>query len=105
HLAERVPPSDRQRVVRALALLEQGIEYPPPPDRLWTTDTRRPTRLLALAMEREALYQAIDVRVDAMVAAGALEEVRWADAAGASATARQALGFAELLAGDVEAMK
>ena len=40
-----------------------------------------------------------------MVAAGAEEEVRRANAAGASATARKALGFEELLAGDVEAMK
>ena len=40
-----------------------------------------------------------------MVAAGAVHEVRRADAAGASPTARKALGFEELLAGDVEAMK
>jgi tRNA dimethylallyltransferase len=39
------------------------------------------------------------------VAAGAGEEVRRAEAAGASATARKALGYAELLAGDLEAMK
>jgi tRNA dimethylallyltransferase len=56
-------------------------------------------------MEREALYAAIDARVEAMVAAGAADEVRQAAAAGASVTARQALGFAQLLAGDVEAMK
>jgi tRNA dimethylallyltransferase len=105
HLAERVRPTDPQRLVRSLALLEQGIEYPPPPDALWTSETRRPTRLLALVMEREALYRAIDARVDAMVAAGAVAEVRRAAAAGASATARKALGFAELLEGDVEAMK
>ena len=56
-------------------------------------------------MEREALYARIDERVDAIVAAGAAEEVRRADAAGASRTARAALGFEELLAGDVDAMK
>jgi tRNA dimethylallyltransferase len=56
-------------------------------------------------MAREALYARIDERVEAMVAAGAAEEVRRADAAGASATARAALGFDELLSGDVEAMK
>ena len=56
-------------------------------------------------MERDALHARIDARVDAMVAAGAREEVARADAAGASATARKALGFEELLAGDVEAMK
>jgi tRNA dimethylallyltransferase len=43
--------------------------------------------------------------VDAMVAAGAAEEVRSAEAAGASPGARQALGFQALLDGDVEAMK
>jgi tRNA dimethylallyltransferase len=56
-------------------------------------------------MQRDALYARIDARVDAMLAAGAREEVRRAHAAGASVTARQALGFDELLAGDVEAMK
>jgi tRNA dimethylallyltransferase len=45
------------------------------------------------------------LRVDAMVAAGAVAEVRAAHAAGASATARKALGFDELLRGDVQAMK
>ena len=56
-------------------------------------------------MERSSLYAAIDDRVQAMIAAGAEEEVRRADAAGASRTARKALGFEELLHGDVEGMK
>ena len=47
----------------------------------------------------------IDARVDAMLAAGATLEVRRAEAAGASRTARSAIGFEELLAGDVDAMK
>jgi len=94
--------------VRALELLELGeLEPPPDPARneLWTGETRHPTRLIGLVMEREALYARIDARVDAMVAAGAVAEVRAAHAAGASDTARKALGFAELLVGDVEAMK
>jgi tRNA dimethylallyltransferase len=109
HLAARIDPGDRQRLVRSLALLDAGVEYPPPDGGgapgLWTGATRHPTRLVALTMRREALVAAIDARVEAMVAAGAVEEARAADAAGASATARKALGFAELLAGDVEAMK
>jgi tRNA dimethylallyltransferase len=56
-------------------------------------------------MDRTALYRAIDARVDAMVAAGAIEQVQRADAAGASPSARQALGFEELLRGDVDGMK
>ena len=43
--------------------------------------------------------------LDAMVAVGAIEEVRRAAAAGASPTARAALGFAELSSGDIDAMK
>jgi tRNA dimethylallyltransferase len=40
-----------------------------------------------------------------MIAAGAEDEVRRANAAGASGTARKALGFEDLLAGDVDGMK
>jgi len=104
--AETIAPTDRQRIVRALELDAIGaLEPPPSENQLWTTETRHPTRLVGLVMEREALYARIDARVDAMVAAGALDEVRAAHAAGASPSARQALGFDELLAGDVEAMK
>jgi tRNA dimethylallyltransferase len=105
HLAARLDPADPRRLARSLALLDQGIEYPPASGDLWTANTRRPTRLVALTMEREALDAAIDARVDAMVAGGAVDEVRRADTAGASPTARQALGFAQLLEGDVAAMK
>lgn len=105
--AAAVEPTDRTRVVRALELLEMGEEPAPagPESRLWTAELRRPTLLCGLTMERERLYAQIDARVDAMVAAGAADEVRRAGEAGASATARKALGFDELLRGDVEAMK
>ena len=105
--AAAVPPSDRTRVVRALELLEMGEEPAPMghESRLWTAELRRPTLLCGLTMERTRLYERIDARVDAMLAAGAEEEVRRADAAGASPTARKALGFEELLRGDPEAMK
>ncbi len=56
-------------------------------------------------MKPEDLAERIDARVDAMVAAGVLEEVADADRAGASRTARAAIGFEELLAGDVDAVK
>jgi tRNA dimethylallyltransferase len=55
-------------------------------------------------MERAQLYARIDARVDAMIAAGVIDEVRAAHRAGAAAGARAALGFEELLAGDVDAM-
>jgi tRNA dimethylallyltransferase len=105
--AASIDPRDRTRVARALELLEMG-EDPAPTgaeSRLWTARLRHPTLLVGLTMERERLYARIDARVEKMIAAGAAEEVRRADAAGASRTARAALGFEELLRGDVEGMK
>jgi tRNA dimethylallyltransferase len=112
-LAERAPwaaveiqPGDRQRIVRALELLDAGELEPPEGDsELWNEDVRRPTLLIGLTGQRDQLYARIDARVDEMVAAGAREQVRDAHAAGASVTARKALGFEELLTGDVEGMK
>jgi tRNA dimethylallyltransferase len=106
--AAGVAPSDGRRIVRALELLDTGVEPPPAAggdSQLWTSDTRHPTLLAGLVMDRDALRERIDERVDAMLTAGAIDEVARADAAGASATARQALGFEELLARDAEAMK
>ena len=106
--AEKVPPADRSRVIRLLELLEMGAledEEPQVESQLWTEDTRRPTLLMGLTMDRAELYERIDRRVDKMVGAGALEEVKAAHDAGASVTARKALGFQELLVGDIEAMK
>ena len=89
------------------ALGELDFKRPPPdaPSQLWSEDMRRPTLLIGLTMERAALYERIDARVRELLAAGAREEVLAANEAGASATARKALGFQELLAGDVEAMQ
>jgi len=112
-LAERAPwavegiePTDRSRIVRALELLEMGeLEPREGESQLWTEHTRRPTLLAGLTMDRNELYSRIDERVDAMVAAGAREEVERVEGAGASRTARKALGYEELLAGDIDAMK
>ncbi|MBD0283258.1 MAG: tRNA (adenosine(37)-N6)-dimethylallyltransferase MiaA [Thermoleophilaceae bacterium] len=113
-LAARVPaaaatirPSDRTRVIRALELVEMGEQPALAGDesRLWTAALRHPMLLCGLVMERAELYRRIDARVEAMVAAGAAEAVRRADAVGASRTARKALGFEELLRGDEDAVK
>jgi tRNA dimethylallyltransferase len=104
--AAEIEPGDRQRIVRSLELLESGeLEPPNGESELWSTSMRRPTLLVGLVMEREQLYERIDRRVDQMLVAGVVDEVRRASASGASPTARKALGFEELLAGDVEATK
>ncbi len=90
------------------AVAELSLEKVPPgteDSELWSPETRHPTTILGLDMERSQLYERIDARTEAIVAGGAKEEVERAEALGPSRTARKALGFDELLAGDVEWMK
>jgi tRNA dimethylallyltransferase len=104
--AQGIDERDWRRIVRALELLHAGELHPPQgPSQLWSDELRHPTLLAALTMQRPALYDRIDARVEEMLAAGAREEVRRAHKAGISVTARKALGFDELLNDDVEAMK
>jgi tRNA dimethylallyltransferase len=72
---------------------------------LWSPQTRHPTAIFGLEIERGLLYDRIDARVEAIVAGGAAEEARRADALGPGRTARKALGFDEVLAGDVAQMQ
>jgi tRNA dimethylallyltransferase len=72
---------------------------------LWSPATRHPTAIFGLEMERAALYERIDARAEAIVAAGAEAEVRRAEALGPGRTARKALGFDEVLAGDLAALQ
>jgi tRNA dimethylallyltransferase len=76
-----------------------------PASELWSPETRHPTAIFGLDMDRAELYRRIDARTEAIVAAGAREEVLRAEELGPSRTSRVALGFDELLAGDVELMK
>jgi tRNA dimethylallyltransferase len=72
---------------------------------LWSPETRHPTTIFGLDLDRARLYERIEERTEAIVAAGAAEEARRADALGPGRTARKALGFDEVLAGDLERMK
>ncbi len=104
--AANIDPNDRHRIVRALELLDAGeLEPPEGPSQLWTEEVRHPTVLVGLVMERESLYARIETRVDWMLAHEAAQEVQQAHREGASDTARKALGFEELIVGDIEAMK
>jgi tRNA dimethylallyltransferase len=77
-MAARLSPSDPQRVVRALEVIEStGVSLAE-----WQETAGAPVlrsdavRKLVIAPEREPLYAAIDARFDRMIAAGALDEVR-----------------------------
>ena len=104
-LALAVHPNDRKRVARLTELQRVGMDPHRSSEGLWTEKLRRPTVLFGLTLDRDELTRRIEARVDAMIAAGAREEAKRALEAGASRTARAALGFEEVLAGDVEAVK
>jgi tRNA dimethylallyltransferase len=90
------------------ALAELSLTKAPPESEdseLWSPATRHPTRIFGLDMDRARLYERIDARAEALIAAGAAAEARRADALGPGRTARKALGFDELLAGDIAAMQ
>jgi tRNA dimethylallyltransferase len=104
-LASGVDPNDRKRIARFTELIRAGIEPARSSHRLWTADLRHPTLLVGLSMARGQLGERIDERVDEMVASAAADEARRAAAAGASRTARAALGFEDLMDGNPRAMK
>jgi tRNA dimethylallyltransferase len=104
-LASGVHPNDRKRIARLTELTRLGIAPHASSEGLWTERLRHPTLLVGLTLDRDELHSRIDSRVDAMVETGAASEVMHAARSGASRTAQAAIGFKELLAGDVEAMK
>jgi tRNA dimethylallyltransferase len=90
------------------ALADLSLRKVPPDSadsELWSPETRHPTAIFGLDMDREQLYERIDARTEGIVASGAVAEARRADELGPGRTARKALGFDEVLSGDIEAMK
>ncbi|HWA53072.1 MAG TPA: isopentenyl transferase family protein [Solirubrobacterales bacterium] len=90
------------------ALAELSLVKAPPESEdseLWSPETRHPTQIFGISMDREQLYERIDARTEAIFAGGASEEVERAEALGPSRTARVALGFDEVLSGDLETMQ
>jgi tRNA dimethylallyltransferase len=108
--AQLLRPTDGQRVVRALEVLDASGRS----IRDWQAQSGTPlierasARFLVMDPERAALVQRIDRRLDMMIANGALEEVRRLSALGLDPAlpAMKAIGVRELqavLAGDLPA--
>jgi tRNA dimethylallyltransferase len=99
--AARIDPNDEKRTIRALEVLELTGE--PMSVHQERHDHRRvepryPARVIGLDPPRAELYRRIDSRVDEMMGAGLLDEVRRLRAAGFGPELRSqlAIGYAEL---------
>lgn len=98
--AERMEPTNRRRVLRALEVtIGSGRPFSSFGPGLDTYD-EIPYRLVGVGLERSVLDERIAARYAAQLEAGFVEEVRALAARprGLSRTARQALGYRELLA-------
>ncbi len=105
-LAERDPesaalihPNNVRRVVRALEMSDEGVSYARHHEGLHERAAHYPSRIWGLSWPREDLYARIDARVDQMVEAGLVEEVRALAGRGLTTdvTAGQAIGYKEML--------
>lgn len=95
--ASRMEPTNVRRIVRALEVTLGGgrpfSSYGPGVD----TYPPTPVRQFALQWRREVLARRIEGRVETMIDAGLLAEVEGLLARGLSPTARQALGYKEMI--------
>ena len=96
--AQRLHPNDVKRVIRALEIYESTgckmSDY-----QLRAEQSPYQLLMIGLTMERETLYQRINERVDKMIEAGLVEEVRRLLDQGydPSLTSMQGLGYKELV--------
>lgn len=97
--AALIHPNNTRRVVRALEMFEAGESYAEQHAGFSIRQSVYDTTFVGLTIERNALYRRIDARVDQMMAAGLLEEVRALLARGLrdALTAAQAIGYKELV--------
>jgi tRNA dimethylallyltransferase len=94
--ASAVHPNDRRRVIRALELHELGSSLVSTHDRLWSEETRRPTRIFGLDLPKDTLEERIEQRTQDMFARGVEEEVATAREGLISLTASQIIGIREV---------
>lgn len=97
--AGKIDPANLRRSVRALEVLElTGRPFSAfAPDWSRYTSTYPGLVVVGLEVPREALIQRVEARVDAMMAGGMVEECEQLRRFELSATARQAIGYAEVL--------
>ncbi|MFQ3592342.1 MAG: tRNA (adenosine(37)-N6)-dimethylallyltransferase MiaA [Gemmataceae bacterium] len=96
--AQRIHPNNIRRVIRALEVYQLTGQPLSHLQSQWNRPILDEGRILCLTLPRETLYARINARVDAMIAAGLLDEVRRLRERPISREASQALGYKELFA-------
>lgn len=97
--AALIHPHNVRRTIRALEMLDEGVSYADQSSGFSRPRARYESMQFALTMDRQRLYARIDERVDQMVRAGLVDEVRELVAHGAAdaLTSRQAIGYKEII--------
>ncbi len=96
--AALIHPNNVRRCVRALEMLDEGVSYAEHHEGLHERSPHYDATIWGLTMDRARLYARIDERVDRMVEAGLVDEVRSLLGRGleSSKTASQAIGYKEV---------
>lgn len=101
--ADRIEPNNTRRIVRALEVIEL-TGRPFSANTAWERyESRYELRAAGLERPRDELYARISDRVDRMLERGLIQEARRLDERGMSTTARQALGYKQILAAGAHA--
>ena len=98
--AEAVHENDTKRVIRAFELLADGTSYSKQKEAFQKIPQHYPATFIGLKVEPAILNARIDRRVDKMIAAGLVEEVRGLLSQGFREvlTAQHAIGYKEIVA-------
>lgn len=97
--AEQIHPNNVRRVIRALEMADEGVSYAQQRRGFAQPTPVYSSLTFALTMDRGALYERIDRRVDAMMDQGLVDEVSTLIEHGMSdaLTSRQAIGYKEII--------
>lgn len=95
--AARMEPTNARRIVRALEVIELTGRPFSATDAWDRYESRYDLRVAGLDRDRDELYERIERRVHQMLEAGLVDEARRVEAAGIGASARQALGYKQVL--------
>jgi len=97
--AALIHPNNVRRTIRALEMVAEGASYAEQAAGFEIRESIYNTVFIGLTMQRDKLYQSINYRVDRMIGAGLIDEVRGLLGSGMreAITAQQAIGYKEFV--------